>query len=72
MKKFTFWRNAIVGEYYEVTAETEEEAVEQLSNGCHDPVHTEWVDWAGGWELEDFEELDPLYRMVRDYQPQIG
>jgi hypothetical protein len=68
-KKFTFWRNAIVGEYYEVTAETEEEAVEQLLDGCHEPVHTEWVDWAtGGYELEEVEELDPLYRMVKDYQ----
>jgi len=68
-KKFTFWRNAIVGEYYEVTAETEQEAVEQLLDGCHEPVHTEWVDWAtGGYELEEVEELDPLYRMVKDYQ----
>ena len=69
MKKFTYWRNAIVCEVYEVEVETEEEAVEQLSNGCHDPVHEEWVDWAtGGYELEDVEELDPLYRMVKDYK----
>ena len=69
MKKFTFWRNAIVGEYYEVTAETEEEAIEQLMDGCHEPVHTEWLDWNGGYELDDVEELDPLYRMVKDYDP---
>ena len=69
MKKFTFWRNAIISEIYEVEAETEEEAVEQLSNGCHDPVNTEWVDWAtGGYELEEVVELDPLYRMVKDHK----
>ena len=33
-----------------------------------DPVHTEWMEWATrDWELEDVEELDPLYRMVKDY-----
>jgi hypothetical protein len=69
-KKFTYWRNAIVCEVYEVTAENEEEAYEQLRNGNHEPVHTEWVDWANGsYELEDVEELDPLYRMVKEYDP---
>ena len=68
MKKFTFWRNAIMAETYEVVANSEEEAIEELKNGMHDPVHTEWVDWAnGGYELEDTEELEPLYRMVKDY-----
>jgi hypothetical protein len=71
VKKFTFWRNAIVAETYEVEAESEEEAREMLWNGDYgDPVQTEYVDWASDdFELEDVEELDPLYRMVKDYDP---
>ena len=69
MKKFTYWRNAIICEVYQVEAETEDEAIQQLMDGCHDPVDTEWVDWAtGGYEFEAVEELDPLYRMVKDYK----
>jgi hypothetical protein len=68
-KKFTYWRNSIVAEFYEVVAENEEEAYQQLMDGYHDPVNTEWVDWATGtYEIEDVEELDPLYRMVKDYK----
>jgi len=67
MKKFTFWRNAIICEYHEVEAETEEEARDMMGD-TGDPVHTEWMEWATkDWELEDVEELDPLYRMVKDY-----
>ncbi len=69
MKKFTYWRNAIICEVYQVEAETEDEAIQQLMDGCHDPVDTEWVDWATGqYEFEAVEELDPLYRMVKDYK----
>jgi hypothetical protein len=57
MPKYTFWRNAIIAEIYEVTAATEEEAREKLFNGECDPVNTEWVDWAtGGYELEEVED----------------
>jgi hypothetical protein len=69
VKKFTYWRNAIICEFYEVEAENEESAYQQLMDGYHDPVNTEWVDWATGtYEIEDVEELDPLYRMVKDYK----
>jgi hypothetical protein len=69
MKKYTYWRNAIICEFYEVEAENEEEAYQQLMDGYHDAVNTEWVDWATGtYEIEDVEELDPLYRMVKDYK----
>ena len=70
MKKFTFWRNAIVAETYVVEAETEEAAREMLWNGdCGEPIREEWMDWASDdFELEDWEELDPLYRMVKDYK----
>jgi len=68
MKKFTYWRNAIVSEVYVVEAETEEEAVEMLNNGEVEMFSSEWVDWATRcWELEHVEEQDPLYRMVKDY-----
>jgi len=57
MPKYTFWRNAIIAETYEVTAATEEAAREKLFNGECDPVDTEWIDWAtGGFELEFVED----------------
>ena len=69
MKKFTFWRIATVCEYHEVEAEDEEQARDMMCE-TGDPVRTEWMDWATrDWELDDVEELDPLYRMVRDYDP---
>jgi hypothetical protein len=69
MKKFTYWRNAIICEVYVVEAENEDKALDKLHSGECEPVDTEWVDWAtGGYELEHIEELDPLYRMVKDYK----
>jgi hypothetical protein len=58
MPKYTYWRNAIVCEVYEVEAENEDKALEQLMDGCHEPIHTEWVDWApqGGYEFESVED----------------
>jgi hypothetical protein len=68
MKRYTFWRNAIVAETYVIEAENEDAAREVLMSGA-DPVHEEWIDWAtDNFELEDVEELDPLYRMVKDYK----
>ncbi len=68
MKKFTFWRNAIVAETYIVEADTEEAAREMIRDGSVDVFSEEWVDWlSDDFELEDVEELDPLYRMVKDY-----
>jgi hypothetical protein len=51
MPKYTFWRNAIIAETYEVEAASEEAAREKLFNGECDPVNTEWMDWA----TRDFE-----------------
>jgi hypothetical protein len=69
MKRFTFWRNAIVAETYIFEAESEEAAREMLQSGEVEVFSEEWVDWANGsYELEDVEELDPLYRMVKDYK----
>ena len=68
MKKFTFWRNAIVSELYVVDAPTEEQAREMLQNGEVEVFTEEWMDWAtDDFELEHVEIIDPLYRMVKDY-----
>lgn len=57
MPKYTFWRNAIIAEVYEVTAASEKEAREKLYNGEVDPTNTEWVDWHGNdFELEYVED----------------
>jgi hypothetical protein len=69
MKKFTFWRNAIVSELYVVDAATEEEAREMLQAGEVEVFSEEWMDWAtDDFELEHVEIIDPLYRMVKDYE----
>ena len=69
MKRYTFWRNAIVSETYIFEAENEDEALEMLQNGEVEVHSEEWMDWATNqFELEFTEELDPLYVMVRDYK----
>jgi hypothetical protein len=68
MKKFTFWRNAIISEIYVVECDTEEQAREMLQNGEVEVFNEEWMDWATrDFELEHIEEMDPLYRMVKDF-----
>jgi len=70
MKKFTFWRNAIVAETYIFEAESEHDALEMLYHGEVEVFSEEWIDWhSDGYELEHVEELDPLYKMVKDYDP---
>ena len=69
MKKFTFWRNAIVSEIYVVECETEEKARELLRDGSVEIFNEEWMDWAtDDFELEHVEIIDPLYRMVKDFE----
>jgi hypothetical protein len=69
MKKFTFWRNAIISELYVVDAATEEQAREMLQAGVVEVFNEEWMDWAtDDFELEHVEIIDPLYRMVKDYE----
>lgn len=68
MKKFTFWRNAIISELYVVEAATEEQAREMLQNGEVEVFNEEWIDWAtDDFELEHTEIIDPLYKMVKEY-----
>jgi len=68
MKRFTFWRNAIVAEVYVVECESEEKAREMLLNGEVEVFTEEWMDWATrDFELEHEEIIDPLYKMVKEY-----
>lgn len=68
MKRFTYWRNAIVSELYVVDAENEDAALDILDRGEVEVFSTEWIEWATSrYELEHEEIIDPLYRMVKDY-----
>jgi len=68
MPKYTFWRNAIIAETYEVVATSEEEARTKLFNGECDPINTEWVDWHdSNFELEDVE--DDLVTFLNSKEP---
>jgi hypothetical protein len=70
-KRYTFWRNCIVAETFEVEAESEEEARELVRDA--DVKYEEWIDWlSDDFELENVEELDPLYKMVKEYKCDIG
>ena len=69
MKRFTFWRNPIISEVYVVECATEAEARVMLQNGEVEVFNEEWMDWAtDSYELEHVEIIDPLYRMVKDYE----
>ena len=68
MKRFTFWRNAIVAEVYVVECESEEQAREMLLNGEVEVHSEEWMDWATrDFELEHEEIIDPLYLMIKQH-----
>lgn len=68
--KFTLVRAAVIDEYYEIEADSEEEALSIAYDGDYgDPVRTEFVDWRDDeWTAVDCEDLEPLYRMVKDYK----
>jgi hypothetical protein len=68
MKRFTFWRNAIVSEVYVVECESEEQARTMLQNGEVEVFDQEWMDWATrDFELEHEEIIDPLYLMIKQH-----
>jgi len=72
--KFTLTRSAIIEEYYEIEADSEEEALSVAYDGGYgDPVHTEFVDWRDDeWSAVDCEDIDPLYRMIKDHKCATG
>jgi hypothetical protein len=67
--KYIIVRAAVIDEYYEIEADSEQEAVEMAMDGDYgDPIKTEFVDWRDDeWQVADTEPIDPLYRMVKDY-----
>jgi hypothetical protein len=67
---YTLVRAAVIDEYYEIEADSEEEALEQAYNGnLPDPVRTEFIDWRDDeYQVCDIAEIEPLYRMVKDYK----
>ena len=68
MRKFTFWRNAIVAEVYVVECETEEQAREMLQNGEVEVFSEEFMDWdTRDFQLEHVEIIDPLYLMIKQH-----
>ena len=68
--KFTIARAAVIEEYYEIEADSEAEALEIAYDGGYgDPIRTEFVDWRDDeFSAVDCEDIDPLYRMVKDYK----
>jgi hypothetical protein len=68
--QFTFSRRAIINEVYKIEANSEDEAREMLSQGWYgDPVSTEYCEWYDhDWDLDDTECIDPLVRMVKEYE----
>lgn len=68
--KFTVVRTAVIFSY-EVEADSKEEALElAYDGGLPDPVKTEFVDWSDdSYQIVVEELIEPLYRMVKDYEP---
>lgn len=68
--KMIIVRAAIIDEYYEVEVDSEEEAINIAQSGeLGDPFKTDFVDWKDDeWQVCDTEEIEPLYRMVKDYR----
>jgi hypothetical protein len=68
--KFILVRAARIDEYYEVEANSKEEALEIAYDGnLADPVRTEFVDWSDDeYQVVETEVIDPLYVMVKDYK----
>ena len=67
--KFTLVRAAVIDEYYEVEADSEDEAMEMAFDGdLPDPCRTDFIDWRDDtYECVNKEVIEPLYRMVKDY-----
>ena len=68
---YTLVRAAVVDEYYEVEADSPEQALEIAYDGAlPDPYRTEFIDWRDDeYQIADEELIEPLYRMVKDYDP---
>lgn len=74
MKAFRYavTRRSIIEETFWVEADSSLEALEMANNGDYsdDNIQTEWIDWYDDhFEMSDIEPepLDPLYKMVKEY-----
>lgn len=69
--KFTVCRAAVIDEYYEIEADSEEEALSIAYDGnLGEPVRTEFVDWRDDeYSAVDCEETCKLYNMVKEHSP---
>lgn len=68
--KFTLCRAAIIDEYYEIEADSEEEALEIAYDGnLGEPVRTEFLDWRDDeYSAIDCEETCKLYNMIKEHK----
>lgn len=68
--KYILCRAAIVDEYYEVEADSEQEALELAYDGnLGNPYNSEFIDWRDEeYQICDSEPIEPLYQMVKDYK----
>ena len=70
--RYEITRRSIVCETYWVEADSEEEALEICTNGCAEDPQLDFIDWYDdNYEIEDTEIIDPLYKMIKEYE-QIG
>jgi len=69
--KFTVCRTAIIDEYYEIEADSEQQALDIAYDGGYpDPIRTEFIDWRDDeWTVVEREETCKLYNMVKEYDP---
>lgn len=71
--RFTVARRSIIEETFTVEADSWDEALERAGNGEYDDnsVQQEWLDWYDDtFSTTDIEPepLDPLYKMVKEYE----
>ncbi len=67
--RYEFYRRSLTCETYFVEADSEEAAREILMNGGGEDPILDFVDWHDeDYILEDSECIDPLYKMVKDYE----
>ena len=62
----TYWIDTT--DTYKINADTEDEAIEKIQSGDYDDPQLEFIDWYDdNYEIEHTECIDPLYKMVKDY-----
>ncbi len=69
--KFLMSRTSLIEESYWVEADSEDEAMQLGFDGEVDntePAYRRWIDYTDDdWSIDEKECIDPLYRMVKEY-----